>query len=83
MLRKKYYIAIGVKSGTEIYTVRFKRTKPGDFRCSGKCNYRNICDYWRFANRRIRTMDICVTYPRTSETLYTRHYYSPYVIKKM
>lgn len=84
MLRKKYHIAVGVVAGVKKYTVRFKRTKPGDFKCVlNKCAWREECDYWIFANHRTHTTDICITLPRTEATTETRHYYSPDVVKEM
>ena len=84
MLRKKYHIAVGVVAGVKKYTVRFKRTEPGDFRCNlDKCAWRGECDHWIFANHKTHTTDICITLPRTSKTVNTRHYYYAYVVKEM
>ena len=86
-LRKKYRIVHNVTEigSTRKYTIIFKRTKPGDFRCL-ECMYGNYCNLWVFNNNRkiIIAADICITYPRTSNTKKTRHYYSPsYVIKEI
>ena len=83
MLRKRYYIAVGVVAGVKKYTVKFKRTKPGDFKCNNRCCvYRGECDYWILPNGD-RTADICITYPRISGNVKTRHYYSPSVVKEI
>ena len=82
MLRKKYYIATGVRIRNSIntYTVKFKRTKPGDFKCP--CILGIDCHNWTLANHRFST-NICITSPRTGYTAYTRHYYYADAIKKM
>lgn len=83
MLRKKYKIALNVIEGIKKYNIVFKRTKPGDFRCNDKCIYCMNCAYWDFTNHNLHTSDICISYPRTPETIKLRHYYSPYVIKEV
>ena len=84
MLRKKYHIAVGVVAGVKKYIIKFKRTEPGDFRCDlDKCAWRGQCGLWIFANHRTNTTDICITLPRTSKTVNTRHYYYADVVKKM
>ena len=82
MLRKKYKIALNVIDGIKKYIV-FNRTMPGDFRCDYKCIYCINCAYWIYTNNKIHTADICISYPRTPETIKLRHYYRPHVIKEV
>lgn len=85
MLRKKYKIALNVIEGIKRYNIVFKRTMPGDFKCDHKCVYFMNCAHWRIYtnNKILHTSDICISYPRTPETIKTRHYYSPHVIKEV
>lgn len=84
MLRKKHIILKNVLIRNIKHKVILNRTKPGDFMCNtSKCIYRDNCDYWILPKKRGRISNFCITYPRTSETIKTRHYYYPNVVEKI